>query len=85
MFLFLFLKLRIFLFDVEYFLHIFFKNSLQIFNHIFSLVIHRLVLLNVNCVFIKFRLQLVLSSLEFIFHFLLHIDHLLLQLISFKQ
>ena len=81
----LLLQISVLLLDVLYLLHIFLQYTLQILDTVLCLLIHGSVFLDVQVVLLQFGLDLLLCSSEIVTHLLLHVRHLLLQLLRLEQ
>lgn len=78
-------QLPVLLFNRLYLLHVFLEDPLEVFNGVTSLFVHGLVLLDVQIVLLQTGLDLLLRHPEIVPHLLVHIRHLLVQLVSLKQ
>ena len=85
LFLFLFLKFCVLFFNVKNSLHVQLQVSLKVLDGVLGLLVHGLVLLDVNLKFIQLGLHFLLCIFEVIFHLLFGIDHLFLQLICLEK
>ena len=61
------------------------QDSLQVLYAVLGLLIHGLILLYVQVVFLHFRLHFLLCSSEVVLHLLLCVVHLFLKLLAFEQ
>ena len=85
LFLFFFLKFCVLFFNVENSLHIELQISLKVLDSILGLLVHGLILLDVNLKLIQFGLHFLLCIFEVILHLLFGVDNLFLQLICLEK